>query len=537
MLTLKLILSPLRAIGSNPKLTMRFRNCLKTLHGGRSLHADKPLGFGVYDRTLSPYGSNSVKIYTGQRLPKFKDRKVGFTSATDGKFEPLSPTDVNVSGEKASNPSDDQVVGRCPPLVGYWLLGMGAMVFGIVVIGGLTRLTESGLSIVEWNLVKGVKPPINEAEWELEFAKYKQFPEFKKLNPLMTLEEFKLIFFMEWLHRLWGRAIGVAFVVPALYFFSRGHLTPPVARRCVGLAGLIGFQGALGWYMVRSGLDHQLMEDPYAIPRVSQYRLASHLGAAFLLYAGFTLTGLEILADNQLRRTPQKGFLAAITDPRLRAFRRHALGVTALVFLTALSGNQLIRSPHYRGAFVAGLDAGLIHNTFPYMGEGLVPPAEELWSPFYSSDRLHPQDSKVSPKGMWRNLFDNPTTVQFSHRVLAMTTLSSILALYVLSRRLRLPRNTKAGVRLMAGAGLAQVSLGISTLLYLVPLPLAASHQAGSLALLTAGLYLIHTLRRPPNFDFPHRLSRNPPRKFTWRTGHFCFVPQRPLKASAGSQP
>ncbi|KAJ9077542.1 Cytochrome c oxidase assembly protein cox15 [Entomophthora muscae] len=406
------------------------------------------------------------------------------------------------SGIEGSNKTDEsknssEGIERCPPVVGYWMLAMGAMVFGIVVVGGLTRLTESGLSIVEWNLIKGIKPPTSEEEWEREFEKYKQFPEFKKLNSLMTLEEFKFIFFMEWLHRLWGRAIGVAFVVPAVYFFSRGRLTPKVAKRSLGLAGLIGFQGGLGWYMVKSGLDHQLMEDPSAVPRVSQYRLASHLGTAFLLYVGFMLTGFEILSDNKLKRSPQKGFLAPITDPRFRAFRGHAIGTTVLVFITALSG-----------AFVAGLDAGLVYNTFPNMGDSLIPPKEELWSPLYSSNRKLIEDDKETPIGMWRNIFDNPTTVQFNHRILAMTTLSSIVALYFLSRRLRLPRNARIGTNVMAGAGLAQVSLGISTLIYLVPVPLAAAHQSGSLALLTSGLYLVHTLRRPLPLQAPEESTQ-----------------------------
>lgn len=414
-------------------------------------------------------------------------RRCTTKTTSSHKASQVLPNKVKPSTTQESQPK--LTIERCPPIVGYWLLGMGALVFGIVIVGGLTRLTESGLSIVEWNLIKGVKPPTTEAEWELEFQKYQQFPEFKKLNSRMTLEEFKFIFFMEWLHRLWGRAIGLAFILPAGYFYARGKLTPTVAKRCLGLAGLIGLQGGLGWYMVKSGLDQKLLEDPSAVPRVSQYRLASHLGAAFILYSGFMLQGFEILADNKHKVTPLKGFLEKIQDPKLKAFRRFAIGTTALVFITAMSG-----------AFVAGLDAGLVYNSFPYMGEGIVPPTEEMWSPLYATDRglVNSEPSEGNPPGMWRNIFDNPTTVQLNHRVLAMTTLTSIVALYALSRRLRLPRNAKVGVTAMAGVSAIQVSLGISTLIYLVPVSLAAAHQAGSLVLLTSGLFLTHSLRRLP---------------------------------------
>ncbi|KAF8975401.1 Cytochrome c oxidase assembly protein cox15, partial [Entomortierella lignicola] len=188
------------------------------------------------------------------------------------------------------------------PVVGYWMLTISAMTFGIVVLGGMTRLTESGLSIVEWNLIKGMKPPRSQAEWEEEFEKYKQFPEYKILNHGMTLEEFKRIFYYEWSHRMLGRAIGAAFILPGIFFASRGMLSKNIARRSLIIGGLIGFQGALGWYMVKSGLDEQLMSTPGATPRVSQYRLAAHLGSAFLIYTGTLMTGLKVLTDYKISK-------------------------------------------------------------------------------------------------------------------------------------------------------------------------------------------------------------------------------------------
>ncbi|KAI9297972.1 cytochrome oxidase assembly [Neoconidiobolus thromboides FSU 785] len=372
--------------------------------------------------------------------------------------------------------------------VGYWMLFMGGLVVGIVVIGGLTRLTESGLSIVEWNLIKGIKPPMNPQEWEAEFEKYKQYPEFKKLNQFMDIEEFKFIFFMEWLHRVWGRAIGIAFIVPAIIFYKKKMMTKQMAKRCLTLGALIGFQGALGWYMVKSGLSEELMKDPNAVPRVSQYRLASHLGAAFLLFSGFLVTGLEILKDNKFNLKQQKRFLDPLLDPKLQRFRSFSLITLSLVSLTALSG-----------AFVAGLDAGMIYNSFPYMGDSIIPPSDEMWSPLYSNSKnLEVLPNGSNPDGMWRNIFDNPTTVQFNHRLLATTTFSTILALYIHSRKLILPPRTRMAVNAMMAISLLQVSLGISTLLYLVPVPLAAAHQSGSLALLSSNLYLVHLLRRLP---------------------------------------
>ncbi|KJZ78456.1 hypothetical protein HIM_01847 [Hirsutella minnesotensis 3608] len=368
--------------------------------------------------------------------------------------------------------------------VAYWLLGSAASVFGIVVFGGLTRLTESGLSITEWRPVTGSLPPMSQADWESEFEKYRASPEFKLLNPHMTLDEFKKIYFMEWAHRVWGRVIGLTFVLPSLYFIARRRVTPKMAVNLLGISGLIGFQGFIGWWMVKSGLKDDLFA-PGSHPRVSQYRLTAHLATAFVCYSWMLLSALTVLRTHRIVADPKAAMDAvrAIKDPALRAFRRSALGVAALVFVTAMSGG-----------LVAGLDAGLIYNEFPKMGLGLTPPKSELWDSFYSR-------REDSSDLWWRNMLENPSTVQMDHRILAVTTFCTILALFAYSRTGRvaaaLPKGAKKSTTGLVHLVSLQVALGISTLIYMVPIPLAAAHQAGSLAVLTGALVLAHRLHVP----------------------------------------
>ncbi|KAG5335374.1 hypothetical protein C0989_001307 [Termitomyces sp. Mn162] len=414
-----------------------------------------------------------------------------------------------------------------PRSVGMWLMMSSTLVFAIVVVGGVTRLTESGLSITEWRPITGVLPPLSEAEWEAEFDKYKQTPEFKKyvshlpntelasqpwsrLNSGATLSDFKFIFFMEWSHRLLGRLLGAAFVGPLVYFGIRRKISRAQFAQLFGLGTLIGAQGALGWYMVQSGLDEALMEEPGAVPRVSQYRLAAHLGMALALYAGMFGTGLGIIKDWKFSRGGKwsgseavKKFTRVLEKPRVKMFKRQAWALTGLVLLTALSGMRLLLDTRVlclllrywtSGAFVAGLDAGLVYNEFPLMGGRLMPPADELFSPSYAK-------SADKSDLWWRNIFENPTTVQFDHRVLATTTYISTLLLWASSCRpaLRtvLPPLTRTAMTAAFAMANVQVLLGISTLLYLVPVPLAAAHQAGSVMLLSAMLHVLVTLRKP----------------------------------------
>ncbi|GIK06940.1 cytochrome c oxidase assembly protein cox15 [Aspergillus viridinutans] len=363
-------------------------------------------------------------------------------------------------------------------IVAYWLLGSAASVFGIVVFGGLTRLTESGLSITEWRPVTGSLPPMNAEDWESEFAKYRASPEFQLLNPNMNLSEFKSIYYMEWIHRLWGRFVGLSFVLPAIYFVAKKKVSKPMSLRLAGIAGLIGFQGFIGWWMVKSGLKEDLFAQG-SHPRVSQYRLTAHLGAAFVCYTAMLWNGLAILRSHRLLADPEAGIklLDSLRDPKLKIFRRSVAGLALLVFATAMSG-----------ALVAGLDAGLIYNEFPFMGNGLAPPKSELFDERYSR---HEDRSDL----WWRNMLENPSLVQLDHRILAMTTFTSIMALWAYSRRSPtvkrlLPPVAKKGLHGVVAFAWVQVGLGISTLLYLVPTPLASAHQAGSLFLLTWVLVL-----------------------------------------------
>nr|CAG4649270.1 EOG090X04TT [Scapholeberis mucronata]SVE93568.1 EOG090X04TT [Scapholeberis mucronata] len=338
--------------------------------------------------------------------------------------------------------------------IGRWLGTCAGMCFGAVVIGGLTRLTESGLSMVEWSAF-GERPPLSQRDWEIEFEKYKKYPEFKLLKPGITMEEFKFVWHMEYGHRMWGRLIGATFVIPAAFFWRKGYFNSALKKRVLLFGTLIGFQGLLGWYMVKSGLEDRFKGES-DVPRVSQYRLASHLGSAFVLYSLFLWTSLHHLI-------PPKAFEASRATINFRRLVHLSKG---LVFLTALSG-----------AFVAGLDAGLVYNSYPLM-----------------SGRLIPQDwLAMTPR--IRNFTENPSTVQFNHRTLAHLTVFLISGVWFLSRRLVLPRRARYAVNALAGMALIQASLGISTLLFYVPTPLASSHQAGSLVLLSTALWLSHELK------------------------------------------
>ncbi|RLV83304.1 Cytochrome c oxidase assembly protein COX15 [Meyerozyma sp. JA9] len=372
-------------------------------------------------------------------------------------------------------------------VIGYWLVGTSGLIFGIVVLGGLTRLTESGLSITEWRPVTGTLPPMNEQEWLVEFTKYQDSPEFKLLNSHITLDEFKFIYSMEWGHRLVGRVIGMVFILPGLYFWGTGRLNARTKRLCFGLTLLLGLQGAIGWWMVQSGLDEQQLSERNSKPTVSQYRLTTHLGAAFLLYLGVLWSAFEFINENrwlkQATKAPeqvQKVF-SQLSSAKIAPVRAVATALLGLTFITALSGGM-----------VAGLDAGLIYNTFPHMGDDYLPTSGELMSPVFA------RKEDLSDL-WWRNLLENPTTVQLVHRIFATTTFFAILAAhsYVIKKKQFIPRPAQRALHGMMGLVSLQVTLGISTLLYLVPIPLAAAHQAGALALLTGCILFSARLKRP----------------------------------------
>ncbi|KAK3922632.1 Cytochrome c oxidase assembly protein COX15-like protein [Frankliniella fusca] len=346
--------------------------------------------------------------------------------------------------------------------VGLWLLGCSGMLNVLIFTGGVTRLTESGLSMVTWRLL-GEKMPWTDEEWNVEFAKYQQYPEFMFKNQEMTVSEFKRIWWMEFAHRQWGRLIGTAFAIPAIAFWAKGYLNSATKKRVLAFGTLIGCQGLMGWYMVKSGLQNNV-DDPNDVPRVSQYRLASHLGLAFGLYTLLLWSALDKLLPAQ--PFPAAALADGTAVKRARLIRRLAHTSKALVFLTALSG-----------AFVAGLDAGLVYNTYPKMADRWIPCDLLAFSPTL------------------RNFFENPTTVQFDHRKLGETTFAVITSLFVLSRKAKLPPRAHKALVALAAMAWVQVGLGITTLLTYVPVPVAASHQSGSLILLSFAIWLSHELK------------------------------------------
>jgi cytochrome c oxidase assembly protein subunit 15 len=331
--------------------------------------------------------------------------------------------------------------------VATWLTLCCAMIFAMVILGGVTRLTGSGLSMVEWDPIFGVVPPLNEQQWEEVFAKYRASPEYQKINLGMDLHGFKSIYWFEFAHRLLGRSIGLAFLLPLLYFGLRGMLGRPLLVRLAAAFVLGGLQGVLGWYMVKSGLVDR--------PHVSQYRLTAHLSLALLIYAYLLWLLLDLL------------FPAPAAKPVAGGPRRAALGVLGLVALTIVSGG-----------FVAGLKAGYAYNTFPKMGDQWLPPAGWMLEPG------------------WRNLFENIATVQFDHRLLALLTLVAVLAFWLYARGRPMGRPARAGVHVLLLVAIIQVGMGIGTLLLHVPVALAAAHQAGALTLLSVALFVLHRLRK-----------------------------------------
>ena len=321
----------------------------------------------------------------------------------------------------------------------------------MVVVGGITRLTHSGLSITEWQPIVGTLPPLSAADWNEAFASYRATPEYRLVNEGMSLEAFKSIYWWEYAHRLLGRAIGVVFAIPLLWFAARRTLPPGIAPALVGILLLGALKGALGWYMVQSGL----VDDP----RVSQLRLAAHLGLALLIFAAMFWLGLSLW------------FGRSTGAPRAPALARFAWVIAALVFAQALAG-----------ALVAGLRAGFAYNTFPLMNGHVVPPETWAMSPWY------------------RNLFANVAAVQFDHRALALLLALLILLFWGRVRAAGERPRIRLAAHLLLAALAMQVALGIATLLLVVPIPLAASHQAGAVLLFAAALNAAHALRqsRPP---------------------------------------
>jgi cytochrome c oxidase assembly protein subunit 15 len=327
--------------------------------------------------------------------------------------------------------------------VALWLLACCALVFAMVVVGGVTRLTHSGLSIVEWQPLVGTLPPLDEAQWEATFAKYRETPEFRLRNHDMTLAGFKGIFWWEYFHRLLGRLIGVAFFIPFLYFVLRGRIRGALAWRLGAIFVLGGLQGALGWYMVKSGL----VDDP----RVSPLRLAAHLGLAFLLFALMAWTAMSLLRPWAAARTIRARPLASV--------------IVVAVFVMVLSG-----------ALVAGIHAGFAYNTWPLMNGRWIPVEILVIEPW------------------WNNFVYNMATVQFDHRMIAYLIAGLAAAAWLVVRRETDDPRARRWSNALLAAVAVQISLGIATLLTRVALPPAAGHPAGAFIVFGCALGLPHPL-------------------------------------------
>ena len=351
--------------------------------------------------------------------------------------------------------------------IAAWLFACCALVFAMIVIGGVTRLTGSGLSIVEWQPIVGALPPLTDAQWQQAFAKYQATPEFRLVNHAMDVQAFKGIFWWEYFHRLLGRAIGVVFLVPLAWFALCRRISRELAKKLGAIFVLGGLQGAMGWYMVQSGL----VDDP----RVSHFRLTAHLGLALAIFAAMFWMALSIVRQGAGGRGAVSG-----AAERAGARLRHAGAcIAALVFLMALTGG-----------LVAGIRAGFAYNTFPSMNGHVVPPEIMMLDPWY----LNP--------------LYNMATVQFDHRALAWLLAFAVPVFCVAVLRSRaVSRAAKTGAVLVVAVLAAQIALGIATLLLRVPVPLAALHQAGAVLLFAAALNVAHALRMAPSVSRAPRAS------------------------------
>lgn len=335
-------------------------------------------------------------------------------------------------------------------IMASWLFTVAGMVLFMVILGGLTRLTHSGLSITEWQLFTGWIPPLNDEDWGTLFAKYQQSPEFHKMNPNMDVEGFKGIFWLEFVHRVWGRLLGFAFFLPFALFFVRGwvRVSDALFWKFLGLFVLGGSQGAMGWFMVMSGLVDR--------PDVSQYRLTAHFFLALLIIVALLWVAMSLLNKSPHDRNHQDAGGLSLASK----------GLFALVFLTAISGG-----------FVAGLDAGFAYNTFPLMDDGIIPGGLFEHDPWY-----------LAP-------FEDVTTVQFDHRTLAELTFVLVMVFWFKARGRHLAPRTRHAVGALALMACVQVGLGISTLLLVVPVALASLHQVGAVVVLSTATWVAHELR------------------------------------------
>lgn len=334
--------------------------------------------------------------------------------------------------------------------IAIWLLLCCAAVFCMVILGGATRLTGSGLSMVQWEPITGVLPPLEETEWQEAFSLYQQFPEYQKKNFHMTINDFKSIFWLEYIHRILGRLIGLLFFMPMAYFVAKRKVSKSLLPKLIAILILGGLQGLMGWYMVQSGLVNE--------PHVSQYRLTAHLGLAFIIYASLFWTAMNLLFP--ITENSKTTSISNSDTGRLKLFSWLLL---ALTLTTAMSGG-----------FVAGLKAGFAYNTFPLMAGQWIP------------------DNILVLEPAWSNIFENVITVQFQHRILATLLLFTIPGFWYLAKNRVSAAHLKVSLHLLLAMLIIQVTLGIFTLLLVVPIPLAIAHQGGALLLFTIMLFITH---------------------------------------------
>ena len=334
-----------------------------------------------------------------------------------------------------SSPYDRQIAA--------WLIACAVTIFGMILLGGITRLTDSGLSMVDWKPIAGIIPPLTQADWQEMFLKYQQFPEYQKTNFDMTLEEFKPIFMYEYLHRMLGRFIGILFVIPFLFFFISKRIRPGLTPKLLLLLSLGASQGLLGWYMVQSGLVDN--------PHVSQYRLTAHLGLAVFIYGMIFWTVMDLVSLPKYGLPPLKNFSYAIT---------------AMIFLMILSGG-----------LVAGTRAGIPYPTWPLMGDSFIPSGLYSLEPF------------------WISAFEDMLTIQFNHRIFAYIISISVVIFAFVTLRANLAAPFRIAIFSFLGILGLQVTLGISTLIFYIPIPVAAAHQVCAVALLSASLYVSHCFK------------------------------------------
>ena len=333
--------------------------------------------------------------------------------------------------------------------IAYWLLFVCVAIFFMLILGGATRLTNSGLSMMTWDPLMGWIPPLTEQAWQASFEHYKKIPEFYELNPDMDLEGYKGIFLLEYVHRVWGRLIGVFFLLPFLYFLFAGKIRKSLTPKLAAMFVLGGLQGVLGWYMVSSGFDNQY---------VSQYRLTAHLMAAFAIFAYIFWVAVGLLYPRHE---------ASLYD--VSSLRRMVALLTVLVTVTIAAGG-----------LVAGLNAGFSYNTFPLMEGRFIPEGYGMLQPFYL------------------NFFENIAAAQFDHRLLAELTLLLVIGVWYYSRKFELVERARQAMNLLLIMGGIQFTLGVITLVLAVPVAIGVAHQGGGMLLFAASLFALKMLSNPP---------------------------------------